>query len=74
MIHKRLYLYAAKVLTYWQFEYEANIASDTDMLLNTPILTQIVTDCYTLKIRPCNCCGIIRKTGLTSKYPDKPSK
>ena len=78
MIHKRLYLYATKVFTYWQFEYDIQIASDPETLLETPIITQIIKDCYSLKIQPCNCCGIIygslySSAGLTIKNPDKPS-
>jgi hypothetical protein len=78
MMHKRLYLYATKVFTYWQFEYNIQIASDPEMLLDTPIITQIIQDCYQLNIQPCNCCGIIygslySSSGLTIKQPDKPS-
>ena len=78
MMHKRLYLYAAKVFTYWEFEYDIKIASDPEMLLDTPIITQIIQDCYNLNIQPCNCCGIIygslySSSGLTIKHPDKPS-
>jgi hypothetical protein len=59
MIHKRLYLYAAKVFAYWEFEYEIKIASDAEMLLEIPIISQIVQDCYKLNIQPCNCCAVI---------------
>jgi len=78
MMHKRLYLYAAKVFTYWEFEYDIRIASDPEMLLDTPIVSQIIQDCYNLNIQPCNCCGIIygslySTSGITIEHPDKPS-
>ena len=78
MIHKRLHLYATKVLFYWRFEYDLNIAADPDALLDAPIVSQIVRDCYALKIQPCNCCGIIYQSlystsSLTIKRPDKPT-
>ena len=76
MIHKRLYLYAAKVFAYWEFEYEIKIASDAEMLLDTPIITQIIQDCYKLNIQPCNCCSIIHgslysTSQITFDPPDK---
>lgn len=59
MIKQDIHKYAYYVFNYWQLEFNNHIGDYPEDLLNNHVLSMIVKDCYKLKIKPNNCCGII---------------